>query len=42
MNVGVTNIFDKEYDYIQPYNGGSAPLPSPTRAVYVSAAYKFN
>jgi outer membrane receptor for ferrienterochelin and colicin len=42
MNVGVANIFDKEYDYIQPYNGGSAPLPAQTRAVYISASYKFN
>lgn len=41
LNLGVKDIFKSNYSYIQPYNGGHAPLPAPSREIFVKAAYEF-
>jgi len=40
LNFGVKNLFDEDYDYVQPYDGGHAPLPSASRTIYVRASKK--
>jgi outer membrane receptor for ferrienterochelin and colicin len=35
LHVGTKDLFDSGYEYIQAYDGGAAPLPGPSRAVYV-------
>jgi len=35
LHVGAKDLFDSGYEYIQAYDGGAAPLPGPSRAVYV-------
>ncbi|MBI5554890.1 MAG: TonB-dependent receptor plug domain-containing protein [Elusimicrobia bacterium] len=41
MGVGVYNILNQEFAYIQPYNGGHAPLPADSRELRVNASYHF-
>lgn len=41
LNLGVRDIFESNYSYIQPYSGGHAPLPSPGRELFLKAAYAF-
>ncbi|MDD5208078.1 MAG: TonB-dependent receptor plug domain-containing protein [Elusimicrobiales bacterium] len=41
LGLGVFDIFNSGYSYLQPYNGGHAPLPGPTREVRARASYKF-
>ena len=41
ISLGVRNITDTDYDYIQPYDGGHAPLPSQTRSIYLSLLSEF-
>jgi outer membrane receptor for ferrienterochelin and colicin len=38
--LGVYNIFNKQFQFIQPYNGGHAPLPGLTREVMLRISYK--
>ncbi len=41
INVGASNLFDEDLDFIMPYDGGHAPLPSNSRTVYARVGYKF-
>ncbi|MCB4792667.1 MAG: TonB-dependent receptor plug domain-containing protein [Elusimicrobia bacterium] len=41
FGIGVYNILDSEYAFIQPYNGGHAPLQGPSREVVTKLTYKF-
>lgn len=41
LNLGVRDIFNSNYSYLQPYNGGHAPLPAPARELFLKAAYEF-
>lgn len=41
LNAGVRDIFNSNYRYIQPFDGGHAPLPAPARELFVKAAYEF-
>lgn len=41
LNLGVRDIFNSNYAYIQPYDGGHAPLPSASRELFIKAAYEF-
>ena len=41
LSLGVFDLFNSGYSYIQPYNGGHAPLPGPSREVRARASYKF-
>lgn len=40
-SLGVFDIFNSGYSYIQPYNGGHSPLPGPSREVRTRVSYKF-
>jgi outer membrane receptor for ferrienterochelin and colicin len=35
LHLGAKDLFDAGYEYIQAYDGGAAPLPGPSRAIYV-------
>jgi hypothetical protein len=37
--IGVYDIFNQEYDYLQPYDGGHAPLPGPSREFAIRLSY---
>ncbi|MDT8287008.1 MAG: TonB-dependent receptor plug domain-containing protein [Elusimicrobiales bacterium] len=39
--LGVHDIFASGYDYLQPYDGGHAPLPGPSREIRTRLSYKF-
>lgn len=41
LNAGVRNLFDNNLEFIQPYDGGHAPLPSQRRAYYALLEYAF-
>ena len=41
LGLGVYDLFNSGYSYLQPYNGGHAPLPGPSREVRVRLSYKF-
>ena len=41
IDFGVRDLFDSEYEYIQAYNSGHAPLPAPTRSIYARLSYRF-
>ncbi|MDD2804455.1 MAG: TonB-dependent receptor [Elusimicrobiales bacterium] len=41
LNLGVRDIFNSNYSYLQPYDGGHAPLPAPARELFLKAAYEF-
>jgi outer membrane receptor for ferrienterochelin and colicin len=34
LHLGAKDLFDSGYEYIQAYDGGAAPLPGPSRAIY--------
>lgn len=40
-SLGVFDMFNSGYSYIQPYNGGHSPLPGPSREVRSRVSYKF-
>lgn len=42
FGVGVYDIFNSDFSFIQPYNGGHAPLPSPGRELIVKLNYRLN
>jgi outer membrane cobalamin receptor len=41
LGLGVFDIFDSGYAYLQPYNGAHSPLPAPSREVRAKLNYKF-
>ena len=41
LSLGVKDIFKSGYSYIQPYAGRHAPLPAPSREIFLKAAYDF-
>lgn len=41
IDFGIRDICDSGFHYIQAYNGGHAPLPSPSRSLYMRVMYKF-
>jgi len=41
MSLALHNILDANEQYLQPYNGGHAPLPGTSRQVSLSVSYKF-
>jgi len=40
--IGCYNILNQQYEFIQPYNGGHAPLPGSSREFIIRLAYTFN
>jgi hypothetical protein len=40
LGAGVYDIADQRYEYLQPYNGGHAPLPGPGRELVFRIAYE--
>lgn len=42
VGIGVYDLFNSKYSFIQPYNGGSAPLPGPSREFVVKISYQRN
>lgn len=40
IGLGVYNLTSARYSFIQPYKGGSAPLPGPSREIMLSVAYE--
>jgi outer membrane cobalamin receptor len=40
LGIGVFNLLDQDFRFIQPYNGGHPPLPGPSRDWVVKAAYQ--
>lgn len=41
LGLGVHNVFNSPYGYIQPYNGGHSALPGLSREVRARASYRF-
>jgi outer membrane cobalamin receptor len=41
LALGVYDIFNSGYSYLQPYDGGHAPLPGPSREIRTRLSYKF-
>lgn len=41
LNLGVRDLFNSGYSYIQPYDSGHAPLPAASREIFLKAAYEF-
>ncbi|MBI5744233.1 MAG: TonB-dependent receptor, partial [Elusimicrobia bacterium] len=41
LNLGVKDIFNSRYAYLQPYDGGHAPLPASSREIFLKADYEF-
>jgi len=41
LNLGVKDLFNANYNYLQPYDGGHAPLPASSREIFFKAAYEF-
>lgn len=41
LGAGVYNLLNARYDFVQPYNGGQAPLPALQREFVVRVAYHF-
>lgn len=39
VGVGVYNIFNENYNFVQPYNGYHAPLPGPSREIIFKLQY---
>lgn len=42
MNLSIHNILNQNEKYLQPYNGGHAPLPGASRQILLSVSYKFS
>jgi outer membrane receptor for ferrienterochelin and colicin len=40
FGVGVYDIFDARYSFIQPYKGGNAPMPGPSREIIIKFSYE--
>lgn len=41
LGLGIYDLFNSNYSYLQPYDGGHAPLPGPSREVRGRVSYKF-
>jgi len=41
LNLGVKDMFKSGYSYIQPYDGGHAPLPASSGEIFFKAVYDF-
>jgi outer membrane receptor protein involved in Fe transport len=41
IGVGVHNLFNEDYKFIQPYNDGHAPLPDQSREIMFKVWYAF-
>jgi len=41
LDLGVKDLFNSHYSYIQPYDGGHAALPAASREIFIKAAYDF-
>ena len=41
LAVGAYNLADEEHAFIQPYDGGKAPLPGPRREVFLRLSARF-
>jgi outer membrane receptor for ferrienterochelin and colicin len=41
IGVGVHNLFNEDYKFIQPYNDGHAPLPDQSRELMLKVWYRF-
>jgi outer membrane cobalamin receptor len=41
IGIGIYDIFNDKFRFIQPYNGGHNPLPAPTREIVLKIGYKF-
>ncbi len=41
FGAGVYDLFDQRFHFIQPYNGGHAPLPGPSREILLRLRYVF-
>ena len=41
LGLGVFDLFGSNYSYIQAYNSEHAPLPAPSREIFLKAAYEF-
>lgn len=41
LDLGVMNLFNTDYEYIQPFAGFSAPIPGPSSALVLKAYYEF-
>jgi len=41
LGLGFYDIFSSGYSYLQPYDGGHAPLPAQSREIRLRLAYKF-
>ncbi len=41
VGIGVYNLLNKDFEFIQPYDGGHAPLPDKSREFVVNFNYKF-
>jgi len=42
FSIGIYDIFNRNYDYIQAYNGFSPPFPGPGREILVKLSYNLN
>lgn len=42
LGFGIYDLFNSRPPFIQPYNAGHSPLPSPSREVVFKLGYKFN
>jgi outer membrane cobalamin receptor len=41
LGIGIYDIFNDKFRFIQPYNGGYNPLPAPSREIVFKVGYKF-
>jgi len=41
LSLGVHDLLDSGYDFVQPYAGGHAPLPGPAREWVLRLGYEF-
>jgi outer membrane cobalamin receptor len=42
FGMGVYNLLDQKFNFIQPYNGGHAPMPTPSREFIFRISYDLN
>jgi outer membrane cobalamin receptor len=40
FGAGVYDLFDTRYSFIQPFKGGNAPMPGPSREILIKFAYE--
>lgn len=41
IGIGVYDILNKKYEFIQPYDGGHSPLPGPSREIVFEMNYRY-